>query len=307
MSLLIGAEKTARKRLDGNQNASVDASLGLLSQRLLACQSALSGVAYEMEISMLLLLMKASPAFKRRLRNVGHRLGFDIRLNGINSRDDLRFVHFLNLHGIETVLDVGANKGQFARHLFASGYDKRILSIEPVPAAHQVLCEAAAASKHDWRVGPQVALSNENSTATYFVTKNDTSSSLLEPLDSFVEATPSVDVARKIDMETTRLDAIYPMLHLEGSRVLLKLDVQGSEEKVLAGASKTLKSLTGVLVELSLTDLYAGQSSALALQQHLADEGFEIWDIWRGYHHPTTYRLNQVDALFFRGSPPSGA
>jgi FkbM family methyltransferase len=245
-------------------------------------------------------LNKLSPHAKIALRNVGRKFGLEIRLNGVNSREDLRFVHFLEMHNINTVLDVGANKGQFATELFKAGFKGRVISFEPLPEAHAELMKAAAAYGDNWVVGPRIALSNKAGTARFFVTEANTSSSLLEPLDSFVEATPIVRVDEHIEVETERLDSLSDQFDLGNTRTLLKLDVQGSETKVLEGAPETLKQLHGVLIELSFASLYDGQSSALGVQQSMADLGFDIWDIWRGYHNPQTFRLNQVDALFFR-------
>ena len=234
------------------------------------------------------------------LRDVGRWFGFEVRVSGPNSRDDLRFVNFLHLHGIEILLDVGANRGQFAQEIFAAGYNGRIISIEPLPAAHKELLKKAKDFGPRWTVGPRVALSDQKGTAQFHITEADTSSSLLVPLDSFIEATPIVRVEQQIEVQTVCLDDLIVDLGFDKFRGFLKLDVQGSESKVLAGATKSLKLLHGALVELSFGNLYAGQSSAVEVQANLINKGFEIWDMWRGYSHPLTYRLNQVDACFFK-------
>lgn len=245
-------------------------------------------------------LNRLQPQTKQALRDFGRKFGFEIRPSGINSRDDLRFVHFLKKHNIDTVLDVGANKGQFASGLFKAGFKGRIISFEPLPDAGSELTKAADKLAANWIVGPQVALSDKAGTAKFHVTEANTSSSLLEPLDRFVDIMPQVRVDQTIDVKTDRLDALWPELALDKRRVFLKLDVQGSEAAVLAGATEALAEVHDMLVELSLVGLYAGQSSVIAVQQLLADLGFEIWDIWRGYSDPNTKRLNQIDALYFR-------
>ena len=248
-----------------------------------------------------------SSSLKMSLRKLGRLFGLEIRLNGLNSRDDLRFVNFLEIHSIDTVLDVGANRGQFARDLIAAGYRGRIISFEPLPDAHAALVREASRYPGDWRIAPRKALSDTNGTATFFVTDCDTSSSLLMPLDTFVEATPGVAVVQKIEVETARLDDLLPELGLQSSRIFLKLDVQGSEARVLEGASNVMDQIIGLVTEMSFADLYAGQSSPVQVLDQLGRQGFDVWDIWRGYSHPKTYRLNQVDALFFRTLQPSSA
>ncbi|RUV70442.1 MAG: FkbM family methyltransferase [Mesorhizobium sp.] len=237
---------------------------------------------------------------KQAIRDVGRRFGLEVRLNGLNSRDDLRFIHFLRMHGIDTVLDVGANRGQFAQQLFNNGFEGRVISFEPLPDEHALLIEAAAAFGDRWSVAPRLALGDKAGKATFYVTHGSASSSLLEPLGGFVEAAPQVKVDKQIEVETQRLDALWPNLDLTGRNVFLKIDVQGSEALVLGGASAILPYIKGVLVELSLVDLYAGQPSGIALQQWMAEQGFGLWDIWTGFRNPQTHRLNQIDALFFR-------
>ncbi|MER9681910.1 FkbM family methyltransferase [Mesorhizobium sp. M0184] len=240
------------------------------------------------------------PQTKQALRDIGRRFGLDIRLNGLNSRDDLRFIHFLRMHSIDTVLDVGANRGQFAQQLFKNGFEGRIISFEPLPDEHALLLEAAAAFGDRWSVAPRLAVGDKAGRASFYVTQGSASSSLLEPLGGFVESAPQVKVDRQIEVETQRLDALWPNLGLTDRKVFLKIDVQGSEALVLEGARAVLPHVEGILVELSLVDLYAGQSSGIVVQQRMAEQGFGLWDIWIGFRNPQTCRLNQIDALFFR-------
>ncbi|RWP83427.1 MAG: FkbM family methyltransferase [Mesorhizobium sp.] len=237
---------------------------------------------------------------KASLRDVGRRLGLEVRLNGINSRDDLRLVHFLDMHEVDLVIDVGANKGQFGTMLFAAGFQGSMISFEPLPDAHSELMRTARAFDGRWMVGPAVALSDTTGTATFHVTEAATSSSLHEPRESFVEHTPRVAVAKRIEVKTERLDAFASMI--AGKRAFLKIDVQGAEAAVLAGAPTVLPQLRGVLSELSLVELYAGQATALEVHQLIAGGGFDLWDVWQGYRNPRTQRLTQVDALYFRPS-----
>lgn len=232
-------------------------------------------------------------------RDFGRWFGLEIRMNGINARDDLRLVHFLEMHKIDVLIDVGANAGQFGTELLSAGYRGSIVSFEPVPEAYEALKKLAATYGVRWTVAPRVALSDTSGTTKFFVTEANVCSSMLRPAAMMIEATPATKVKECIVAPTERLDAFASELRLAERRPFLKLDVQGAEAAVLAGAPETLKHVKGILVELSLTELYEGQSSAESVHQRITDLGFELWDLWRGYRNPQTSRLNQIDALYF--------
>ena len=144
-------------------------------------------------------LPKISSNTKLHLRNIGRKFGFEIRLSGVDSRSDLRFVDFLKTHQIDTVLDVGANNGDFARTLFEAGFQGRIISFEPLPVAHEGLVQAAQASGWQWTIAPRMALAESDGTAQFNITAADSSSSLLEPSEEFVSDTSHVEIVETID------------------------------------------------------------------------------------------------------------
>lgn len=249
---------------------------------------------------MLNVLHRLSPTTKQTLHNMGRVFGLEVRLRGLGASDDLRLAHFLALHDINSVIDVGANEGQFGELLFDAGYKGDLISFEALPDAHAKLTKKAAQFGGAWRVGPQVALSDRKGLATFHVTAAATSSSLLKPSESFVAGTPSVCIEAEIEVLTERLDAFADLLAIDDRRTFLKLDVQGAEPTVLAGAERVLPSICGMLVEMSLTELYREQELAFDLHRLISSMGFELWDIWLGYRDPRNYRLTQIDGVYFR-------
>lgn len=103
---------------------------------------------------------------KQHLKRWGRRAGLEIRPSGILSRDDLRLRHFLELQAIDTVLDVGANDGGFAKSLIEVGFRGRIISFEPLPRAYDELVSAASRIRN-WSAAPRMALSDENGIAKF--------------------------------------------------------------------------------------------------------------------------------------------
>lgn len=90
---------------------------------------------------------------KQRLRGIG----VDIQRLHVASDPGLQLVQAMRHFGIDLVLDVGANRGQFAQELRANGFREHIVSFEPLSAAHTELV-AAAAKDPAWRVHERVAL-----------------------------------------------------------------------------------------------------------------------------------------------------
>ena len=66
---------------------------------------------------------------------------FNLQLNRITLSNDFYFyiVKTLNRFKIDTVIDIGANEGQFAQNIIKYGYKKEIISFEPIKSIHKIL------------------------------------------------------------------------------------------------------------------------------------------------------------------------
>src|SRR5476649_785985 len=65
-------------------------------------------------------------------------------------------VYLMDALGIDLVLDIGANEGQFGQQLRRCGYGGRIVSFEPVEDVHATL-SAAASGDRLWQIAPALA------------------------------------------------------------------------------------------------------------------------------------------------------
>src|SRR4051812_37683690 len=81
--------------------------------------------------------------------------------------------------GINCVIDVGANVGQYGRMLRRIGYRGRIVSIEPIPEVFQKL-RAAAAGDDEW-ITLNTACGSKEETRTINIFTQTPLSSLLPP------------------------------------------------------------------------------------------------------------------------------
>ena len=188
-----------------------------------------------------------------------------------------------NLGSVGTVVDIGANRGQFAlaaRHVFPQA---RIVSFEPLagPAAlwRAVFAGDTRATLVEAAVGP------EPGEAQIHLSARDDSSSLLPITARQNTLFPGTAEAGTATIRVVRLADALPAADIEAP-ALLKLDVQGFELQALAGCEALLDRFDWVYVECSFVELYAGQAFAdeviawlrerrlrLTGVYHMADDG----------------------------------
>ena len=226
-------------------------------------------------------------------------LGYEVRRFRPASSNDAQFGAMLQSHGINLVLDVGANIGQFGKTLRELGYRGRIVSFEPLSAEREQLLKS---SKNDplWEVAPQAAIGSEEGEIDIHLAANSQSSSALNMLDAHANAAPESRYIGSERVPMRRLDSLAPGYMRQDSISFLKVDNQGFEDRVLKGASGALDRITGLQLELSLVPLYEGQRLFDDLMGQVKASGFELWSISPVLVDPRTGRLLQVDATFFR-------
>lgn len=172
---------------------------------------------------------------------------------GIQVRRGAGLIGFLRSRRIDLVVDVGANEGQFGSELRALGYRGRIVSFEPVATAFAALTRCAAQDR-DWDVRP-LALGDAPARARINVSRSTVFSSFLPQREMAVAFDARAAVSGTEEVEVARLDDACP--ESEGRRTFLKIDTQGFERSVLAGAPETLGRALGVQLELPIEHLYA--------------------------------------------------
>jgi FkbM family methyltransferase len=94
------------------------------------------------------------------------------------------------------------------------------------------------------------------------------------------------------------IDTMWKALKLLGP-ALLKIDVQGAELEVLAGAKKTLNNFEVIVLEVGLTEIYVGQPIFHDYIAFMADRDYVVYDIIHtGY--ADTGMLCQIDLVFVK-------
>jgi len=193
-------------------------------------------------------------AFPAPLSRLRQRIGGPSPTHRLLDLLERRKVDLFRQYGIATVLDVGANIGQYARRLRSLGYGGRIVSFEPQRKALGLLT-AAADSDPGWEV-VESGLGDRETVADLNITENGCSSSLLDPLPRHVQAAPGARCVDQAPVAIRRLDDVLPELNLDERPVHLKIDTQGYELRVLEGATRAVERMQSIEVELSLVPLY---------------------------------------------------
>ena len=177
---------------------------------------------------------------------------------------ETRRARLLDWQAISLVLDVGANRGQYARRIRQNGFDGRIVSFEPMALPFADLAQQSATDPR-WE-SHQIALAETEGTAEINVAEDSVSSSLLPIEQRHLEVTPEAAYVAVESVQTRRLDELWPQLGSEHDRVWLKIDVQGYELAVIRRAVGMLRNLELIELELSLVPFYSG---SLVLARHL--------------------------------------
>jgi len=175
---------------------------------------------------------------------------------------------------IQTVLDVGANIGQFALEARTHFPEATIHSFEPVRTTFDQLAKISQGNPlwHSY----QLALSSEKCVRAMHVhVDHSSSSSLLESTPTEAILFPSTIVKRDVNCVTLDEWASDMSASLT-SDVLLKMDVQGHEDSVLRGARETLRHVDVIITEVIIETLYTSQARFSEIVSMLDDAQFDF-------------------------------
>jgi FkbM family methyltransferase len=223
-----------------------------------------------------------------------------LRVQRLVNGFDHAMVEALRRNRITSVVDVGANTGQFAEKLRQSGYGGDIYSFEPLPTAFALLNKSASKDPL-WHIY-QFAIGDRDGLAQFFETKNSVSSSLL-PLTSQAAHQAAGAVHKSeivVSMRTLESVAASELISVDWKRTMLKIDVQGAECFVIKGAKTLCDQIPLVAMEISFQSLYENSESWLDILSRCASHGLTLIDIDRGFRDLTTCQLLQADVLLER-------
>jgi FkbM family methyltransferase len=232
-------------------------------------------------------------------RSFARRLGFDISPFPGGATHWRRIVALLDDHGIDCLFDVGANVGQCARAIRSNGYAGRIVSFEPLSAAHAEV-SARAAADPNWQVADRVALGAAPGETEINISGESDMSSIRQ-----LDATARTRLAssRTTGRETVAVTTVAAALAAHASpedRVFVKSDTQGYEDRLLDGIGSAWDRVAGIQLELSLQPIYEDQPDHVPLLERLAEQGLRPHLVIPGYWSRHYGRMLEYDVVCFR-------
>jgi len=211
-------------------------------------------------------------------------------------------IDFIADRKIDVVIDVGANVGQFGKSLRAGGYRGKIVSFEPIESAFQALAREAEADGN-WQVH-HCGLGAFAGTANLHVSGLSECSSILD-LTATAELHDrriATDHTEAIKIRT--LDEVAAGL---SGKILLKIDTQGYEKRVIEGGMQTIPRVLGILMELPVIHIYQGEWEFHEAIKYMSDAGFVPAQIQAvGYHGNDSVSAVDFDCLFRPRGPADG-
>lgn len=221
-----------------------------------------------------------------------------LRLRGIDVRmfESLNKPWLLN-SGIRTVFDVGANTGQFARAVHEVLPEAYIYSFEPLSDCFMEL-QRAMRNVEKFQAF-NIALGESEGEALFYRSEWSPSSSLrlMSPLHK--ENFPYTANESRETVLIRKLDDFLEESNIKDN-VLVKVDVQGCEDKVIAGGKRLLKRAKVLILETSMVSLYQGQPLFREIFTLLDREGFIYSGALSQLSSPIDERVVQADSIFVR-------
>ena len=209
---------------------------------------------------------------------------FDFRLLGIKPGE------------CETLVDIGANEGQFLFAALDYFRPRRFLSVEMLP-------DVAGRLRLDPRLAAyrgevlNCAVGECRKSVPMLRSVFSQASSLLA-LDPHAGEWYGMDLTQRDGgmVEVRTLDEICDEHGIEAIDVL-KIDVQGYEQKVIRGGERILHRTANVIVEVEFVPVYADQAPAAEVLGEFEARGFELRHYLSQYRNPGGQLLH-ADVLF---------
>jgi len=236
---------------------------------------------------------------KNQIKKVLNFFGYQLRKNHVEDPEavELReFIHRVNWfknYGINTILDIGANEGQFAKKIVTLFPNARLFCFEPLEAPFYKLEETFKDNKNV--VLNHFALGEVDGELTINLNEYSPSSSFLKMDESHKDSFSYAVATTTSKVQVKQLDGLE--LNLV-EPILIKIDVQGFEDKVIAGGMATIKKAKVIIIEVSFKELYEKQPLFTDIYRTLTQSNFRYYGNLEQLLSPHNGEILQADAIF---------
>lgn len=198
---------------------------------------------------------------------------------------------------IKTILDIGANTGTYAKEIRLNFPDAAIHSFEPLPDCFEKLQNTMFGDT--LFTAHNVALGDTNGETIIERSSFHPSSSLLPMADLHKKLYPKSANIHKEKIQVRTLDSFARTLSIIGP-TLVKIDVQGFEDKVIEGGKETIAQASIVICEASFVSLYEKQPLFNTIYSALRELGFVYYGSVTRHYSKRTNTLIYEDAIFIK-------
>jgi FkbM family methyltransferase len=200
---------------------------------------------------------------------------------------------------VTTIIDVGANVGQFGLDMRRAGFDGQIISYEPGQESFGLLGKTARNSE-PWKIS-QIALGSAEAEKLINVSGNSgLSSSFLEMETDHLKHFPASITVKQEIAHVSTLDKQISDLGLDPKSILLKLDVQGYEEHILATLPAVAHRISIIQLETSLSKIYEGGSHLSSTAALLDMLNYTVVSVMTERFQKKTLRALDTDLIAVR-------
>lgn len=196
---------------------------------------------------------------------------------------------------LKTIIDIGANEGQFASFIKGILPTCKIICFEPLREPFLKLQERYG--KDNTMTLHDFALGKKQEVKIIFKNSYNPSSSILPMANRHAQSFPHTKDVTQENIRIETLDDIFPSLNIE-KPFLIKIDVQGYEKFVIEGGIETIKKADIMIVELSYVELYKDQPLFDEIYSLLTKNGFMLSGILDQLTDPKNGEFLQCDAIF---------
>ncbi len=233
-----------------------------------------------------------------------------VKDNDVNAVTSFIFKKFLDVDK-PIIFDIGANLGQSIERYSKYFPNKKIYSFEPAPDTFNRM-KKKIENTEEFKKGDiklfNIAIDNNNSKQKFYYYKHHTISSLL-PSDSkskfyksrvLASKSKKNDFEKVLEVQTKKIDDFCKELNINHIDIL-KIDVQGTEDRVLEGCKELLskQKIKLIRIELILGFAYKKNLAFYDIEKTLTPFGYKLILIENG-GNLISYSNYQTDLIYVR-------